>query len=262
VRSFTQDDAHIFCTPDQIEDEIVGVVNLTLKFLKVFGFENYDVYLSTKPETEFVGEPERWEMAEKALARALDRAGLEYEVDEGAGAFYGPKIDMKIRDALNRSWQCTTVQFDFNLPERFGLTYTDSNNEHKEPFVVHRAIFGSLERFFGVLLEHYAGALPLWLSPVQVKVLPISDDLNEASQKVVDQLLENGLRAELDARSEKIGYKIREAETLKTPAMLIIGKREAEAGNVSYRRHGQGDLGTKSISEIISLLKSESESKI
>lgn len=262
VRSFTQDDAHIFCTPDQIEDEIVGVVNLTLKFLKVFGFKEYDVYLSTKPETEFVGEPERWEMAEKALARALDRAGLEYEVDEGAGAFYGPKIDMKIRDALNRSWQCTTVQFDFNLPERFGLTYTDSNNEHKQPFVVHRAIFGSLERFFGVLLEHYAGALPLWLSPVQVKVLPISDDLNEASQKVVDQLLENGIRAELDARSEKIGYKIREAETLKTPAMLIIGKREAESGNVSYRRHGQGDLGTKSISEIISLLKSESESKL
>jgi threonyl-tRNA synthetase len=262
VRAFTQDDAHIFCTPDQIEDEIVGVVNLSLKILKDFKFYDYEVFLSTKPETDFVGIPERWDMAEKALANALERAGLDYEVDEGAGAFYGPKIDIKIRDALKRSWQCTTIQFDFNLPERFGLTYTDSDNQHKEPFVVHRAIFGSIERFFAVMLEHYAGAFPLWLAPVQVKVLPISDDQNDVSQSIVDQMVENGLRVELDSRSEKIGYKIRDAETQKIPVMLIIGKREAEAGTVSYRRHGKGDLGSKSVSEIITLLKSEVSSKI
>jgi len=261
VRSFTQDDAHIFCTPDQVEDEIVGVVKLTLSFLKDFGFENYDIFLSTKPETEFVGDPERWETAEKALARALDRVGLEYEVDEGAGAFYGPKIDVKIRDALNRSWQCSTIQFDFNLPERFQLTYTDSDNTQKQPYMVHRAIFGSLERFFGVLLEHYAGDFPLWLAPVQARVLPISDDLNDYGQDVVKQLEGAGIRAELDSRSEKIGYKIRECETQKVPAMLIVGKKEAEAGTVSYRRRKEGDLGGKTVDEIISLLKVEIENK-
>lgn len=261
VRSFTQDDAHIFCTPDQVEDEIVGVVELTLSFLREFGFEDFDIFLSTKPETEFVGEPERWQTAEKALARALDRVGLEYEVDEGAGAFYGPKIDVKIRDALKRSWQCSTIQFDFNLPERFELTYTDSDNQQKRPYMVHRAIFGSLERFFGVLLEHYAGDFPLWLAPIQARVLPISDDLNDYGQSVVDKLMEAGIRAELDSRSEKIGYKIRECETQKVPAMLIVGKKEAEANTVSYRRRKEGDLGAKPVDEIISLLKKEIENK-
>ncbi len=261
VRSFTQDDAHIFCTPEQVEDEIVGVVELTLSFLREFGFENFDIFLSTKPETEFVGAPERWETAEKALARALDRVGLEYEVDEGAGAFYGPKIDVKIRDALKRSWQCSTIQFDFNLPERFELTYTDSDNQQKRPYMVHRAIFGSLERFFGVLLEHYAGDFPLWLAPIQARVLPISDDLNDYGQSVVDSLKEAGIRAELDSRSEKIGYKIRECETQKVPAMLIVGKKEAQAGTVSYRRRKEGDLGAKPVDEIISLLKKEIENK-
>jgi len=262
VRSFTQDDAHIFCMPDQVEDEIVGVIELTLRFLKVFGFTEYEVFLSTKPETEFVGEPHLWEMAEKGLAAALERTGMEYEIDEGAGAFYGPKIDIKIKDALKRSWQCTTIQFDFNLPERFGLTYTDSDNTHKQPFMIHRAIFGSLERFFAVLLEHYAGAFPLWLAPVQVKILPISDDLNEVGRKALELLRENGIRVELDSRSEKIGYKIREAETKKVPVMLIIGKREAEQGTVSYRRHGEGDLGPMQLSEIISLLRLEIDSKM
>ncbi|MBU1319634.1 MAG: threonine--tRNA ligase [candidate division Zixibacteria bacterium] len=262
VRSFTQDDAHIFCTPDQVEDEIVGVIELTLRFLKVFGFTEYEVYLSTKPETEFVGEPHLWEMAEKGLAAALKRTGMKYEIDEGAGAFYGPKIDIKIKDALKRAWQCTTIQFDFNLPERFGLTYTGADNTHKQPFMIHRAIFGSLERFFAVLLEHYAGAFPLWLAPVQVKILPISDDLNEVGRKTLELLRENGIRAELDSRSEKIGYKIREAETKKVPVMLIIGKREAEEGTASYRRHGEGDLGPKQLSEIISLLRLEIDSKM
>jgi len=262
VRSFTQDDAHIFCTPDQIEDEIVGVVELAVKIMKDFGFEKYDIFLSTKPEEKFVGEPEKWLMAQKALANALDRVGLEYEVDEGAGAFYGPKIDLKIRDALNRSWQCSTIQFDFNLPERFGLVYTDKDNVHKQPFMIHRAIFGSLERFFGVMLEHYAGAFPMWLAPIQVRVLPISDDLNEYGGQVVKQLVDAGLRAELDSRSEKIGFKIREAETGKVPAMLIIGKREAEAGNVSYRRRGEGDIGSKTVAEIISLLTEEIDAKL
>jgi threonyl-tRNA synthetase len=262
VRSFTQDDAHIFCTPDQVEDEIVGVINLTLKILTDFGFDQYDIFLSTKPEKEFVGEPERWLLAEASLAAALKRANLAYQVDEGAGAFYGPKIDVKIRDALRRSWQCTTIQFDFNLPERFGLEYTDSDNTHKRPYMVHRAIFGSLERFFGVLLEHYAGAFPLWLAPVQVKVLPISDDQNEYARSTADALKREGLRAELDDRSEKIGYKIREAETHKVPVMLVIGKKEAESGVVAYRRHGAGDLGTRSLTDIISLLRKESDSKI
>jgi threonyl-tRNA synthetase len=262
VRSFTQDDAHIFCTPDQVEDEIVGVIELTLDFLKVFGFEEYDVFLSTKPEEKFVGEPERWILAEKSLANALDRIGLDYQLDEGAGAFYGPKIDVHVRDALRRTWQCSTIQFDFNLPERFDLTYTDSDNTQKRPYMIHRAIFGSLERFFGVMIEHYGGAFPLWLAPVQAKVLPISDELNDYAQQVCDRLVASGIRAQVDSRSEKIGFKIREAETRKVPVMLVVGKREAEAGCVSYRRHREGDLGSKNLDEIISLLTEEISSKI
>jgi threonyl-tRNA synthetase len=260
ARGFTQDDAHIFCMPEQLESEIVGVIDLTEKILQAFGFNDYLLFLSTRPE-KAIGEPEQWEQAENSLRRAMETKGLKYDVDEGGGAFYGPKIDLQIRDAMSRSWQCTTIQFDFNLPERFDLYYIDSKGEQQRPYMVHRAIFGSLERFFGVMVEHYGGYFPLWIAPVQVQIIPITDKQHDFAAEVAAKLRAVGIRVELDQRSEQVGYKIREAEVQKVPYMLIIGAREAEAGTVSLRRHGEGDLGAVSVEEVSSRLLQEIENK-
>ncbi len=261
VRGFTQDDAHHFVSQDRMEEEVSWVLDFCINMLKAFGFSKYDIYLSTRPAEKSVGSEEDWERAEASLRDALVKAELPFEVDEGGGAFYGPKIDIKIKDALNRAWQCSTIQFDFNLPERFDLHYIDSDGRQKRPYMVHRALLGSIERFFGVLIEHYAGNFPLWLAPVQAKVLPITDNLNEYAQTVVDRLVKLGLRVQLDDRSEKIGAKIRDAELQKVPYMLIVGGREAEADKVSVRKHGTGDIGTKSVDEAAAMLQAEIDSK-
>jgi threonyl-tRNA synthetase len=260
VRGFTQDDAHHFVDRDHMEDELVWIINFCVHMLKSFGFSNYNVLLSTRPE-KGIGDPEDWKKAEAGLQAALERAKLPYRIDEGEGAFYGPKIDIQIRDAIGRAWQCSTIQFDFSLPERFDLEYTDHDGKKKRPYMVHRALLGSVERFFGVLIEHYAGNFPLWLTPVQVKVLPVSDDSNDYCRSVLERLKAAGIRAELDDRSEKIGAKIRAAEIMKVPYMFVVGAREHEAGSVAVRKHGQGDLGAQSVDGAIALLKAEIASK-
>jgi threonyl-tRNA synthetase len=256
VRGFTQDDAHHFVTQEGMEDELVWLLDFCVHMLNSFGFTDYAVKLSTRPP-DAIGDPSDWEKAEDGLRRALDKAGLKYNVDEGAGAFYGPKIDIDIKDAIGRAWQCSTIQFDFNLPERFDLHYIDRDGQQKRPFMIHRALFGSIERFFGVLIEHYAGNFPLWLAPVQVKVLPITDSINEFASEVVKRLREKNIRALIDDRSEKIGAKIRDAELVKVPYMFVVGAREAEAGSVSVRKHGQGDIGVKTIDDAATLLLEE-----
>ena len=256
VRGFTQDDAHHFVSHEQMESELVWLLEFCTGMLSAFGFTEYDIMLSTRPE-KAIGDPADWEKAEAGLRAALDKAGLKFGVDEGGGAFYGPKIDIQIKDAIGRSWQCSTIQFDFSLPERFDLTYVDSNGQSKRPFMIHRALLGSIERFFGVLVEHYAGNFPVWLAPEQVKVLPITDALNDYGAEVVAQLKAAGVRAQLDSRSEKIGAKIRDAEMLKVPYMFIVGGKEAEAGSVSVRRHGEGDIGVKSIADAVALIRTE-----
>ncbi len=254
VRGFTQDDAHIFCTKDQIESEIIEVIRFARMVWSAFGFGELKYYLSTRPE-KAVGENELWEKATVSLQNALRNEGLEYEVDEGGGAFYGPKIDIKIKDALNREWQMSTVQFDFNLPERFDMKYIGEDGKEHRPFMVHRALLGSLERFFGVLIEHYGGAFPLWLAPVQAAVIPVSQASLEYSKKIAEQLREHGLRIELDERNEKIGYKIRDWETNKVPYMLVIGEKEMQSGEVSVRQHKVGDTGKMSVESFAELLK-------
>jgi threonyl-tRNA synthetase len=260
VRGFTQDDAHIFCTFDQLEEEILRTINFNRKILKAFGFEDYEVFLSTRPE-EFVGTPEAWDKAEKALASALERAGMEYKIDPGEGVFYGPKIDVKIKDVLGRSWQCSTIQVDFNLPERFKLTYIGEDGRPHVPVMIHRALLGSLERFLGVLIEHYAGAFPLWLAPVQMVVIPIADRHFEYARKIEQKLKEEGFRAEGDYRSEKLGYKIREAQLKKIPYMIIIGDKEVESGKISLRIRGIGDEGAVELKEFVKRAKALVESK-
>jgi threonyl-tRNA synthetase len=260
VRGFTQDDAHHFVQQEKMEEELVWLLDFCIHMLRSFGFNDYAIMLSTRPE-KAIGDPADWERAQDGLRAALEKAELPYEVDEGAGAFYGPKIDINIKDAIGRSWQCSTIQFDFSLPERFDLTYRDSDGHEKRPYMIHRALLGSIERFFGVLVEHYAGNFPTWLAPEQVKVLPITDDINEFGARVRDRLIENGIRAQLDDRSEKIGAKIRNAELLKVPYMFIVGGKEAEAGSVSVRRHGQGDLGARPIDEAVNLVKEDIASK-
>ena len=241
VRCFTQDDAHIFMTPDQVESEILGVMDLIDSFYKVFGFE-YSLELSTRPENS-MGTDEQWKMATDALIQALKKNGKPYEINEGDGAFYGPKIDFHLRDSLGRTWQCGTIQLDFQMPERFDLTYTGEDGEKHRPVMLHRVIFGSIERFIAILTEQYAGAFPMWLAPVQAKVLPISDAARDYAEKVAKQLQEGGLRAEIDTRNEKIGYKIREAQLQKIPYMLVVGEKEQQNGTVSVRGRKSGDLG-------------------
>ncbi len=249
VRGFTQDDAHIFCRADQIEEEIAGVLALTREILGSFGFERYEINLSTRPAAS-VGSDGIWETATRALEGALQKAGLEYRTDEGGGAFYGPKIDLKIEDAIGRRWQCSTIQLDFNLPARFGMEYVAENGAREIPIMVHRAIFGSVERFFGVLIEHYEGRFPLWLAPVQLAVLPISEQQAEYAESVSRQLQEMGLRAEADLRNEKIGYKIRAHTLRRVPFMAVVGDREKDAGTVALRDREGHDLGTFRLTEL------------
>jgi threonyl-tRNA synthetase len=245
VRGFTQDDAHIFCAEDQVEDEIIRVIQFVTFILKTFGFENYEVYLSTRPE-KYVGELSQWEKAESALKFALEKTGLKYIVDPGEGVFYGPKIDIKIKDALNRTWQCSTIQVDFQMPDRFDVVYTGADNKDHRAIMIHRALLGSLERFFGVLIEHYKGAFPVWLSPMQVSVLTITDRSDAYAKEIVKKLKDAGVRAGLDDANEKIGAKIRNATMQKVPYMLIIGDKEVEGGTVSVRlRTGQETKGVK-----------------
>jgi threonyl-tRNA synthetase len=234
VRGFTQDDAHIFCSPEQIEDEIKEVLRFSTFIWKTFGFESITAYLSTRPE-KAVGDPARWEQATASLESALKASGLPYETDEGGGAFYGPKIDLKIKDAIGREWQMSTIQFDFNLPDRFDLSYIGEDGEKHRPYMVHRALFGSIERFFGILVEHYSGAFPVWLAPEQVRVLPLSEDQTEAAAAMVAELRKQDIRATVDRKSGKIGAKIRNAQMDKVPYMLVLGAKEIESGTVAVR---------------------------
>ena len=258
VRGFTQDDAHIFCTPEQIVQEVKDTVNFAKAMLGKFGFHDIQAYLSTKPE-KAVGDDERWNQATESLRAALEQEGLSYEVDEGGGAFYGPKIDMKIKDALGRPWQLGTVQFDFNLPERFDLSYIGSDGQEHRPYMVHRALLGSIERFFGILIEHYAGAFPLWLAPEQVRILPISDKAMDYAHKTQAALREAGFRVDVDVSAEKLGAKIREATLQKVPYQVVVGPRDEAAGTVSVRSRVDGDLGAMQIGELIAKLRAEIE---
>ena len=259
VRCFTQDDAHIFMTPEQVRDEIKGVVKLINEVYSLFGFK-YHVELSTRPE-DSMGSDEDWDMATEALRGALDDLGLPYVVNEGDGAFYGPKIDFHLEDSIGRTWQCGTIQLDFQLPLRFNLEYTGADGEKHRPIMIHRVIFGSIERFIGILFEHFAGAFPTWLAPVQVKVLPISDKYMDYAQKVLDELNNSGVRAEIDTRAEKIGYKIREAQMKKIPYMLVVGAKEEEDGLVSIRSRFEGDEGQKSLTDFLAAIKMEIQAK-
>ncbi|MBN1576130.1 MAG: threonine--tRNA ligase [Chitinispirillaceae bacterium] len=255
VRQFTQDDAHIFCTPQQIEEQVTDVMRFVMNMYRTFGFEHYKIELSTRPE-KFIGSIEMWDKAEEALKNVLEHQHIDYQLNTGDGAFYGPKIDFHIKDVLNRSWQCGTVQLDFSMPERFELEYTDADGRHKRPVMIHRALFGSMERFIGILLENYGGALPFWLAPVQVCILPIADRFLDYGRGLRARLAKEGYRVEVDDRNEKIGYKIRASEVRKTPFMAIVGEKEQLNGSVSARKHGGGDLGPLSIDEFISLLAS------
>ena len=259
VRCFTQDDAHIFMTPDQIKDEIKGVAQLIDSVYKLFGFK-YHVELSTRPE-DSMGSDADWEMATDGLRSALDEMGLDYVVNEGDGAFYGPKIDFHLVDAIGRTWQCGTIQLDFQLPQRFELEYIGADGEKHRPIMIHRVAFGSIERFIGILIEHFAGAFPTWLAPVQVKVLPISDKYMDYAQNVLNKLTEAGIRAEVDTRAEKIGYKIREAQTAKIPYMLVVGQKEEEENTVSVRSRAAGDEGARSLDTFIADILKEIETK-
>ncbi|NLC62754.1 MAG: threonine--tRNA ligase, partial [Thermoanaerobacterales bacterium] len=246
---FTQDDAHIFMMPSQIEEEIIGVIDLVDTFYKVFGFD-YNVELSTRPENS-MGSADMWNKATSTLESALKSKGIAYKVNEGDGAFYGPKIDFHLKDSLDRTWQCGTIQLDFQMPERFDLTYIGPDGERHRPVMIHRVIFGSIERFIGILIEHFAGAFPLWLAPVQVRILPISEKHMEYAKIVKEKLESVDIRVELDPRNEKIGYKIRDAQLHKIPYMLILGDKEEKEGTVSLRTRDVGDLGTKKLEEII-----------
>ncbi len=256
VRGFTQDDAHIFARPDQILDEIKEVVNFAFFILNKFGFKDYEVFVSTKPK-DSVGSTEMWNEATQALMKALEELNIPFKVDEGAGAFYGPKIDITIKDALGRSWQCTTVQFDFNLPERFDISYRDKDGVDKRPYMIHRALFGSIERFFATLLEYYAGNFPVWLAPIQVAILPISDENIPYAEKIYKAIKEQKIRAKINKSNEKLNAKIRDAELEKIPYMLIIGKKEVEENLVSVRKHGTGDVGKMSPKAFIELIKAD-----
>lgn len=259
VRAFTQDDAHIFMLPEQIKSEIKGVVELIDKVYSIFGFK-YHVELSTRPE-DSMGSDEEWKMAEDSLRGALDELNLQYVINEGDGAFYGPKIDFHLEDSIGRTWQCGTIQLDFQLPQRFELEYVGSDNEKHRPIVIHRVIFGSIERFIGILIEHFAGKFPTWLAPVQVKVLPISDRFNNYCDEVVKQFNENGIRVEIDQRNEKIGYKIREARNERVPYIVIIGEKEEGEGNISLRSRKNGDEGSINVKDLIERINNEIKNK-
>ena len=256
VRGFTQDDAHIYCTEEQVEHEVREAVRFAIAMWKAFGFEDIVAYLATRPE-KAVGEPARWELAQRSLEAALKAEGIAYEMDEGGGAFYGPKIDLKTRDAIGRQWQMSTVQFDFNLPERFDMVYTGPDGQEHRPYMVHRALLGSLERFFGILIEHYAGAFPLWLAPVQAVLIPVTDKQTAAAKDVAAKLRAQDFRVVVDERAEKMGAKIRDAQLHKIPYMLVMGGREIENGTVSVRGRVAGDLGAMPLDAFIAKMDAE-----
>jgi len=260
VRGFTVDDAHIFCRGDQLEEEIQRTIFLALRFMKAFGFEEYDVFLATRPE-KYVGKVADWDKATQALEMALKGAKLDFKVDEGEGVFYGPKIDIKVKDVLKRSWQCTTIQLDFNLAERFDLHYVGEDGKLHRPYLIHRAILGSLERFFGILIEHYNGNFPVWLAPVQVVILPIADRHNDYADSLDKTLKENGLRSKVDLRREKVGYKIRDAEIHKIPFLLIVGDKEVKNRTASLRVHTVGDKGEADVNEFLEKVKELDKNK-
>ncbi len=260
VRGFTQDDAHIICTPEQIEDEIAEVLRFSLAIWKDFGFTSIKPYLATRP-AKAVGDPERWEKALTALEKAVKKAGLDCEVDEGGGAFYGPKIDLKIKDAIGREWQTTTIQFDFNLPERFDMTYVGEDGRKHRPFMVHRALFGSIERFFGILVEHYAGAFPLWLAPVQAKILPITENQAEAAHKLCREMRAKGFRVDVDDRSAGLGARIKDARNERMNYILVLGEREVAEGKIAVRNRREGDLGVMNFEDLAEKMQKELDEK-
>ncbi len=261
VRGFTQDDAHHFCRPDQMPSEIAFIIDFSMHILKAFGFTDFTAYLSTKPK-KAVGDPERWKAATEALEASLVRHNMNYEIDPGGGAFYGPKIDFKVKDAIGREWQLTTIQFDFNLPERFDLSYIDENGQAARPYMIHRALLGSMERFFGVLIEHYGGAFPVWLSPIEAEVIPIADRHVEFAKKLAEDLRLSGIRCQVDDRSDRMNAKIRDAQNQKIPYMLVIGDKEMAENTVSLRKRSGENVGSISIDDFKALVKDEVEKKI
>ena len=250
VRGFTQDDAHVFCLPDQISDEILRILDLTERILSTFDFNHYEINLSTRPEKS-IGSEAVWELATKGLTEALERKGWNYKIDEGGGAFYGPKIDLKIEDAIGRMWQCSTIQLDFNLPERFGLDYVAADGSKQQPIMIHRAIFGSLERFFGIMTENYAGDFPFWLAPEQIRLLPVTDDVQPYAEQVLNQLKTAGIRATIDQSGDRLGKIIRTGEQMKIPVLAVIGAKEAEQNAISLRSRRDGDLGVTSVDALL-----------
>ena len=250
VRGFTQDDAHVFCLPEQISDEILRILDLTEEILSTFDFTNYEINLSTRPEKS-IGEDAVWELATKGLIEALERKGWSYKIDEGGGAFYGPKIDLKIEDAIGRMWQCSTIQLDFNLPERFGLEYVAADGSRQRPIMIHRAIFGSLERFFGIMTENYAGDFPFWLAPEQIRLLPVTDEVMGYAETIQSELSAAGIRSRIDRSGERLGKLIRSGEQQKIPVLAVIGAQEAEQGTLSLRSRRQGDLGSVARSQVL-----------
>jgi threonyl-tRNA synthetase len=265
VRGFTQDDAHIFCRPDQVKEEFVKVIDLVLLVFKSLGFENYTAQVSLRDpanKAKYIGEDSHWDLAEQQIQEAADERGLSTVSVKGEAAFYGPKLDFMVRDALGRSWQLGTIQVDYNLPERFELEYVGSDNQKHRPVMIHRAPFGSLERFVAVLIEHCAGNFPLWLSPDQISILPISERFNDYGKLVLEKLKELDIRGFLDDRDEKIGRKIRDAEMKKVPYMLIVGERESAEGKVSVRRHGKGDLGSLLLDDFVEQFRTEAATPV
>jgi len=260
VRGFTQDDAHILCTPEQLNDEIVGVLDFVREVMGLFGF-TYEIEVSTRPEKS-IGRDEDWERATAALYQALKSQNLPYKVNEGEGAFYGPKIDVKLKDALGRTWQCATIQCDFTLPERFDLYYVGEDGQHHRPIMLHRVILGAMERFIGILIEHYAGAFPVWLAPVQVRVMNITNAQDDYAKSVAQALTLKDIRVEADLSSQKIGHKIRQAQLQKIPYMLVVGAREVAEGLVAVRERSRGDLGTMKLEEFMAKIKHEIDQKL
>ena len=255
VRGFTQDDAHIFCTESQVKDEVLSALNFSLEMLKTFGFSEYKIFLSTRPSEKYVGDPNEWGIAEKALNDALVEQGIKFDIDEGGGAFYGPKIDIKIKDSIGREWQCSTIQFDFNLPTKFNLSYINSNGEKQRPYMIHRALLGSIERFFGILIEHYAGKFPTWLAPVQLRLISLTEEAKTFIDEITQECLDNGIRFDQDQSNEKLGYKIRKAQMEQIPLVAIIGEKELAEKKLTIRCRDSKNQPIFSIEELISNIK-------
>ena len=257
VRGFTQDDAHIFCTEDQVKEEVLAALHLSFSMLKTFGFTEYKIFLSTRPHDKYVGDENEWKVAEKALEDALREQGIDFEIDEGGGAFYGPKIDIKIKDSIGREWQCSTIQFDFNLPTKFNISYINSSGEKQRPYMIHRALLGSIERFFGILIEHYAGKFPTWLAPIQLRLIPLTKDAQKFVENIQDECKNHGIRIDIDSTSEKLGYKVRKAQLEKIPLVGIIGEKELSEKKLTIRFRDSKNQPILSISEIIEKIKKQ-----